>query len=468
MDCKVYRLELRYKGKGSLDLWGRMDMRSYLILGMCAVFIIQYFAQIHWLQYMVVIMALLAFVGSAGKADRFPRMLGAVMMTSGMVIEWNKGTGIEGINQGIYLILPLICLITLAPLLSIPLKISGYFESVSILLRKLLNQPKKLYAGITGTLFFLTPILSLASVRILNEFIEDLKLPSAISAKGYLVGFTTALTWSPYFASVSLVLHYLNVPFSEYILYGLGLSLLSLIVGNVLFAFWEKRHPLKTESNSVVDLHREHRMNLMKLGFFVVLLMCTCLFIEQLTNWSMIVIVCLLSSIIPILFAIKPANRETMRPLLVDFRDRTVPMMNNEVMLFMSAGMLAFALQGTSFAYKVSSNLAVLANQSFFLFAIAVMLIVLAITYIGIHQIAAIGALAMQLNAAELGMTDIGLAMLLLLTWVVSTALSPFSGLNLMISRFSGISGFRLGLSTNGLHLSIVAIIGIAIISFIA
>lgn len=95
------------------------------------------------------------------------------------------------------------------------------------------------------------------------------------------------------------------------------------------------------------------------------------------------------------------------------------------------------------------------------------MLIVLSITYMGIHQIAAVGALAMQLNPAELGMSNIGLALLLLLTWSISTALSPFSGLNLMVSRFAGISGVQTGLRANGLHLSIIALIGIAIISFI-
>jgi len=443
-------------------------MRSYLILGMCALFIIQYFVQVQWLQYVVLILALIAFGGSAINADRFPRLLGIIMMTTGLIMEWGKGTGFGGVNQGIFLILPLICLITLAPLLSVPLKIGGYFEAVSKLLHRFLNQPRKLYAGMTGALFFLTPILNLASVRILNEFIEELKLPSAMSAKGYLVGFTTALTWSPYFASVSLVLHYLNVPFSEYILYGLGLSIMSLVVGNLLFALWEKRNPIVYEASSHEDFNRQHQNRLVKLGLFVVLLMSICLTIEKLTSWSMIVIVCLISVTIPLLIVLKPANRQKMHPLLIDFRDRTVPMMNNEITLFMSAGMLAFALQGTKFANKLSSFLTGLANESFFLFAGAIMLIVLSITYIGIHQIAAIGALAMQLKAEELGMTDISLVMLLLLTWVISTALSPFSGLNLMISRFSGISGFRLGINTNGLHLSIVAIIGIAIISFVA
>ncbi|MEH7075919.1 hypothetical protein [Neobacillus drentensis] len=442
-------------------------MRSYLILGMCALYLIQYFVELQWLQLVVVGLSLLAFLGSALKADRFPRWLGIVMMTAGIIIEWKKGTGVNGISDGIFLILPLICLLTLAPLLSIPLKLSGYFDSIALVLRNLLHQPKKLYAGITGTLFILGPILNLGSVRIINEFLEDLKLPSAMSAKSYLVGFSTAVMWSPYFASVSLVLHYLNVPFKAYILYGLGLSLLALLVGNILFAVWEKRHSITKVLPAKAPLQKAHRNQFIKLVLFVVLLMGLCLFIEAMTNWSMIVIVCLVSIIAPLFYGILSKDKKRLITPLVDFRDRSVPMMNNEIMLFMSAGMLAFAMKGTTAANGVSDFLVGLSHQSFFLFALAVMVIVLGITYIGIHQIAAVGALAMQLNPAELGMSNLGLALLLLLTWSISTALSPFSGLNLMVSRFAGISGVQVGLRSNGIHLTVVALIGIAIISFI-
>jgi len=441
-------------------------MRSYLILGMCILFIIQYFAQIGWLQYVVVLLSLLAFLGSASNADRFPRLLGIVMMSAGIIIEWRKGTGIVGISDGIFLILPLLSLITLAPLLSIPLRLGGYFESVSHMLHNLLHKPKKLYAGITGTLFLLSPILNLGSVRIINEFLEDLKLPSAMSAKSYIVGFSTAMVWSPYFASVSLVLHYLHVSFKQYMIYGMGLSLLSLLLGNLLFVFWEKRHPLAKVDSAAIPLEKAQRNQLLKLVLFVVILMSTCLLIESLTNWSMIVIVCLISIIIPLLFVVFSSDWRKVIPSLLDFRDRAVPMMNNEIMLFMSAGMLAFALKGTSVMNGVSEFLTVLANQSFFLVAFAIMVIVFCLTYIGIHQIAVVGALAMQLNAAELGMSNIALAMILLLTWSTTAALSPFSGLNLMVSRFSKLSGVQVGLRINGLHLLTVAFIGIAIISF--
>lgn len=109
-------------------------MRSNLILGMCSLFLIQYFAQFHWLQLVVVGVALLAFFSSAVNADRFPRLIGIFMMGIGILLEWNKGTGIDGISEGIFTILPLLCLITLAPLLSIPMRLGGYFDSVSRLL----------------------------------------------------------------------------------------------------------------------------------------------------------------------------------------------------------------------------------------------------------------------------------------------------------------------------------------------
>lgn len=445
----------------------RKVMRSYLILGMCSLFLIHYFVQLYWLQNAVVILSLLAFIGSVAKADRLPRILGLLMMGIGVILEFHKGTGIEGTGKGILTILPLICLITLAPLLSIPLKLGGYFEAISLLLHNLLQRPKKLYAGITGTLYLLSPILNLGSIRILNDFLEDLKLPSAMSAKSYLVGFSTSILWSPYFASVSLVLFYLKVSFKEYIVYGFGLSLLSLLVGNVLFAIWERRNPIENDSFKKVSFQRIHRNQLLKLASLVVVLLCVSLLIETITHWSMIVIVCLISILVPLLFALVSNNWRNMHQPMVDFRDRTVPLMNNEVTLFMSAGLLGYALQGTTFANGVSSFLTILAHQSVLLFALAVMAIVVSITYIGIHQIAVVGALAMQLNAQELGISNIALALLLLLSWSTSTALSPFSGLNLMVSRFAGISGVQVGLRSNGLHLMIIALIGITVISII-
>jgi len=442
-------------------------MRSFLILAMCLLFLVQYFVQVHWLQLVVLFISFLVFLSSARYASPIPRILGIIMMCGGIIIEWNKGTGIQGISDGIFLILPLLCLIILVPLISIPLRLGGWFHSISHFLQNLTHHPRKLYAGITGTLFLLSPILNLGSIRIMNDFLKDLKLPSAISAKGYIVGFSTATLWSPYFASVSLILHYLNVPFKEFLLYGFSFSLIMLGTGNLLFYLWEKRHPLSLTELNELPLARKQKNDLVKVVLFILFLLTTCLFIERITKWSMMVIVCLLSILIPLLSGILTWNWKKMIPFYREYVQQTVPMVNNEITLFMSAGMLAFALKGTGIMNHVSLFLHELANQSFLLAALGIILIVFLLTYLGIHQIAVIGALAMQLNGAELGMSNNALAMILLLSWAISTAISPFSGLNLMVSRFASLTGNQVGLRMNGMYLLAVTFIGIAIISFI-
>src|SRR5699024_3219573 len=58
----------------------------------------------------------------------------------------------------------------------------------------------------------------------------------------YIRSFFTASTWAPYFASVFLVLYHLNVVISDYLLYGLFLSLLQLTVSFLLFAIFESKN----------------------------------------------------------------------------------------------------------------------------------------------------------------------------------------------------------------------------------
>jgi len=416
-------------------------MRSYLILAMCGLYLVYYFVHQEWLQYLVVFMVLVAFVSCVSKAQGFPKWLGLFMMGTGIFLECFKGNGLQGLGQSLLMILPLLCLLVFAPLLAMPLRIGGYFHAVHSLLRNLLHHPKKLFTGITGILFILTPILNLGSVRILNEFLQDLRLPSTMSAKSYLVGFCTSPLWSPYFASVSLILYYLAIPVGEYILYGFCFALLSLLIGNLQFAIWVRRHPLVSDSVKEIPLEKTERNQLVRLVLFVLALLFCSLLIEYWTHWSMLVIVSLISLCFPVLWALTSKGWSRLIPPLKQFRDQTLPMLNNEIVLFTSAGLLGHSLQGTRIADGTSSYLTALAQQSFFLFALVLMALIIVVTYVGIHQIAVISALAMQLDAQQLGISNISLAMLLLLAWSTSTALSPFSGLNLMVSKIAGLSG---------------------------
>ena len=446
---------------------GEMHVRSYLILLMCGLFLIQYFVQSYWLEYLVVVMALAAFVGSVTKASSMPRWLGITMMGLGMVLEFQTGEGIEGIIRGISMNLPLLTLVILVPLLSFPLKLSGDFEIIYSILHHLRSHPRKIFAGITSVVFLLGPILNLGSIRVVDDLLKNLKLPSVILAKSYSVGFSTTMVWSPYYASVGLVLYYLNVPMGEYLPYGIGMALLFLFVGNIIFWIRSRRHPIGneepvTEQPSNIKISHLLRLSLKVVGFLSITLL-----LEQFTQWSMLVIVSLFSIAFPLLWGIVTKKWKLLFPLLIDFRDKGVPIMNNEILLLTSAGLLGASLQGTSFGSGIKYFLNSVAHQSFLLFAIVVMMIVVIISFVGVHQMVVVTALVTQMNAVELGTTTHVLAMLLLLSWSVSSVLSPLNPLNLLVSRLSGFSGIETGLRMNGVHISIVTLIGLLVITVI-
>ncbi|ALS20421.1 hypothetical protein [Paenibacillus naphthalenovorans] len=447
-------------------------MRSYLILGMCGLFLIQYFVHVQWLEYLVIFMALAAFMGSATKADPVPRWFGICMLMTGIVLEFQKGRGIDGVSEGVSMNLPLLTLVILVPLLSIPLKLGGYFDAIDTLLRGLLHHPRKLFAGITSVLFVLGPILNLGSIRIVDELLKGLKLPPVMLAKSYLVGFSTTMLWSPYYASVALILYYLKIPTIEYMAYGIGFALLFILIGNVLFAFWSKRHPLSPDSFAEAASAEEskdgtYRRKLVRLGLIVAVLMSMTFLLETLTHWSMLVIVSLLSISFPLCWVIITGKWSLLRTQLADFRDRSVPIMNNEILLFTSAGLLGNALQGTAFGSGMKWALISLAQQSFFIFEISIIVTVVVVAFIGIHPMVIVTALVTQMDAQALGTTPIALAILLMLAWSTSAVLSPVNPLNLLVSRLSGITGLAAGVRANGIHLLIVAILGLSIITII-
>ncbi|KIL35467.1 hypothetical protein SD71_13160 [Cohnella kolymensis] len=181
----------------------------------------------------------------------------------------------------------------------------------------------------------------------------------------------------------------------------------------------------------------------------------------------MLVIVSLVSILFPLFWAIFNKGWHHMIPHLANYRDHSVPIFNNEIVLIISAGLLGNSIQDTSIGNGIKSVLNNLETYSFFLFAIVVVALVVSVTFAGIPPLVIVTALATQMNAQELDTSNTVLAMLLLLAWSISSVLSPMNPLNLLVSRLSGISGFEAGLRANGVHLLIVAVVGSLIITMI-
>jgi hypothetical protein len=445
----------------------REAMRSYFILAMCFLFLIYYFLPLGALGNILSIVAILAFAGSVTKASPIPRAFGVIMFTAGVFLDITKGKGIAGIVTGATMNLPLLTLVILVPLLSLPLKLGGYFESIFYYLQRLKHHPRKLFIGITSVLFFLGPILNIGSIRVIDELIKDLRLPSTWLAKAYLVGFSTTMLWSPYYASVALVISFLHLSVREYMAYGIGLALLFLVMGNLMFTFWVKNEPTSKEELSVDENTQFHKKQIIRLAAVVFTIMASTFVLEALTKWSMLVLVSLFSIVFPLLWAVLSKSWKSLWKEWILFKNHAVPVMNNEIVMYLSAGLFGKALEGSSFGQGIHYFLERISQVSFLLFAIVVVMIIVTITFTGVHQIVVVTALATQMDPITLGTSAPVLAMLLMLAWSISSVLSPANPLNLLVSRLVSLPATTVGLRANGLYLLVVSLIGLAVITIL-
>lgn len=447
-------------------------MRSYFILSMCLLSIIQYFVRLPALQALLAVSATAAFLGSATHARKLPRFFSVLMFAAGAALTLWKGEGIAAMAQGITANLPLLTLLVLVPLLSIPFKLGGFFDAILFYLKRLGRSPRKLFAGITSVLFVMGPILNLGAIRIVHELVKELRLNASMLSKAYLVGFSTTILWSPYYAAVGIVLLYLHVSVGSYMLYGFGLALLFLLVGNVLFGWWARTRPLAVgpgdgEAEEGEETERTHRGKIRRLPVWIGALMLITLAAEAWTHWSMLVLVSLLALLFPLVWSLTSGAWDAFRAQLIDFRDRSVPMMHNETMMYISAGFFGQALKGSSFGNGVSLLMNELAARSFLLFALFIVVTMLAVTFVGIHQVVVVTVLATQMDPAALGTSKEILAMVVMLAWGASSILSPVNPINLLVSGLVNKSSLDVGLRDNGVYLLVTCALGLAILTLI-
>ncbi|NHN31700.1 hypothetical protein G9U52_17850 [Paenibacillus sp. S3N08] len=441
-------------------------MKSYFILLMCVMFLIQYFVNAAWLVYILAIFATVAFIGSITLARTVPRIFSILMFIAGIVLTQLKGQGMDAVAQGITSNIPLLTLLVLVPLLSIPFKMGGFFDSILLYLQKLRNSPRKMFAGITIVLFFLGPILNLGSIRIVHELIKDLRLNTTFLSKAYLVGFSTTILWSPYYAAVGIVLLYLDVSIGNYMTYGFGLAVLFLIVGNLMLGWWARKQQWDTEATNPSEITAVHRKRIRILPLIILMLMVITIVAEFTTHWSMLVLVSLLALLFPIAWSLFSKQWGLLKRHLIDYRDKAVPIMNNEIIMYISAGFFGQSLKGSSFGQGISLFMNDLSQLSFLLFAVFIVVLMVSITFVGIHQVVVVSVIATQMDPVLLGTTKEILAMLLMLAWSTSSILSPVNPINLLVSTLLKKSSIEVGLRDNGWYLLVVCAIGIAILTY--
>ncbi|MDP5275468.1 hypothetical protein [Chengkuizengella axinellae] len=434
--------------------------RSLIILSMCFVYMAQYFLQLEALHVLLAFLVIFVFFNSLFYAKSFARLWALVFFSIGLIINVAKGVHYLDIIDGMLVNLPIIALLILAPIILIPLKISDYFKSLSVFLVRLVQKPKKLFGGLTGFIFIFGPILNMGTIRLIHEMVDHLNLSPKFLSKVYFIGYSTAFVWSPFLISVATATYYLDIPSISYIPYGILFAIIQLLVGNLLF--------MKTSNQSTIPLKKQyvqiesyHRKKVFELFFLTILLGLTMFIVEYMTKWPMLLVVSLVSIVFPLIWSIVFQKVIEFSKQFQMYKKNSVPVMNNEIVLFISVGFLGESLIGTAFSDRVQLLMVSISNISILLFIVCILSSMIILTFIGVHPLIIVTVLATQFDPSVIQIGKEIFVLIMMMGWSIATILSPVTPLNILVSGMVNEKSLVVGLKWNGLYLVLIFIASI-------
>lgn len=269
-------------------------------------------------------------------------------------------------------------------------------------------------------------VVNISAVFIVGHRIARDGALTPLQAKVVSRGFVAAACWSPLFAAMAVVLHY--VPAVDM----LAISRVNLVLALLLLGYCLVELLPDPAAPEFVGfpLHREALTVPVLLAALVVALY------NLPTGWPILTVIELgAAGCVTALLLARPWRES--RRLVAHHVDRELPRMGGEFALFLGAGLLAVgisALAGTGHIDYVLDPAS--ATQ-----AIPLLAVLVTLTLVGIHPVISVAALS-GLFPARLTHPDL-VGMVILMAWSVALGTSPFSGTTLAMQGRFGIPATR-------------------------
>ncbi|MEC5423251.1 hypothetical protein QGM71_07025 [Virgibacillus sp. C22-A2] len=348
----------------------------------------------------------------------------------------------EGITQN----LALLSIILLAPLISIPLKQEGIIHTVITKLEELQSNERKTFYGVSSFMMILAPILNMGAIRIVHGFVNELKLTPKILSHAYYVGFTPAIIWSPFFASVGIVLYMTEIAYMSYMLVGILFAFMQVTLGILLFRPKDNGDVLLIGDKKADS---KDRRNIYLLVGFVICLVSLLIFLEAITQQPMLLLVCVTCLFIPFLWMIIRNKWSEMREEMTIYKRQVTNHSNMEMGLFLSAGLFGNALIHTPIVSMLRTAIIWSSKATVLLLFLFIICFVTLMAVMGIHQIIVIPLILTILSSPDVNVSLLAAAFMCIFSWMLSASISPLNALNIIISQCVRTNGLRVAFAWN-------------------
>ena len=438
-------------------------IRFSLVLSMCFLYILEAFVPSMYIGFIFNLVAVATFFAFLPLLEQKGRIFTLSLFISGVLIHYTVGDHGIQLVQGITQNMALLSILILAPLLSVPLKKEGVINTVIMYLKELKNNPRNTFYGISSFMLTLAPILNMGALRIVHGFVESIKFPSRLLSRSYIVGFTPAVIWSPFFASVGIVLFYLDITYLSYVAIGVSFAVMQMAMGIFLFrpgpaeeavSVEKRKGNTRVQKGSIRDIY-------ILIGFVMGLVMLL-IVMEQVFHKSMLLLVSIVCIMVPAGWVILRNKTSIVKEEISIYKTRILSQ-KIEICLFLSAGLFGNAVSHTPVKQLLERTMQWSATQSIGLLFLLIILLVTFMAFLGVHQIIIIPLILTSLNFAEMpNIAVTSVAFMCIFTWMLSAAISPLNALNIIISQCVQKNGVTVAFRWNGIYFLSVTLIAFA------
>ncbi|MFA1821484.1 hypothetical protein ACDX78_15120 [Virgibacillus oceani] len=439
--------------------------RFITFASMCLLYITQELISNEVLNTIYILLCILAFLLAFQMLSKKNRLFTGFLFVTGIIINVIYGSQWLGLFDGITQNIALLAIILLAPLISLPLEGEGVINSVISKLNEFKNDERKTFYGVSSFMVIVAPILNMGGIRIVHGFVSRLKIESKLLSRAYFGGFTQAIVWSPFFASVGIVISIAEMPYITYMPIGVFFSVLMFMTAIFLL------RPAKSETAAALEaLQAETEASkrdfalLISLVLFLVGLLIA---LELITKLPMLLLVSINCLLIPLLWTLIRNKWGWMKEQIKIYKVQMNTNSNMEIALFLSAGLFGNALLHTPITSGLGNALFWASQWSVLLVFLFVVTFVTMMAFLGIHQIIAVPIIFPLLLVPEVDVNLFAAAFMCIFSWMFSSSLSPLNALNIIISSCVHANGIRVGFFWNGKYFLTIFILGFAYVFFL-
>ncbi|WP_227937691.1 hypothetical protein [Alkalihalobacillus deserti] len=341
----------------------------------------------------------------------------------------------------------LISIFLLVPLLGIAISVGGYLSALKEVIleyeKKGNRNPHRMGFILTICMTF---VLNLGTIPIVNRIAEK-SFSNYYEKKLGLItlrAFGFSQLWSPYFVNVGLVLVLLDISWKNIALTSVILAVIYLLLCEIFnkYIFFQDDKKINPNQPNVQHVRNESDSSkkIYSLIIFFTVLLSTSFLLDYSLSVNMLPIITVLALFYPVFWSILIGEVKEFYYSAIEHISLSFQWLKNEIAIFISAGYFAVSLTGTNFGELVSNLVNFLSFGSVYILTLIIVILSIVLSLIGVHPVIIVTGIGGSLSPSFLGISSEYMAVVLLIAWVLSAQLSPFSGAVLITSRIINAS----------------------------